>query len=198
MHDVDALRLTLEIVMGLSLSAACGLRAFLPLFAMGVCERAGYLTLGSHFHWLGATPSLIVFGSAVIFEMLGDKIPAVDHALDAAGLVVKPVAGAMLASAAIVHMDPLLSAVLGLIAGGSMSAGVHVVKANARLVSSAVTAGFANPVISVLEDLLVVFLTALAIMAPFVAFAVVLVLGYVTWRVVRRIFRRRKTTLAAA
>ncbi|MFN7975269.1 MAG: DUF4126 domain-containing protein [Acidobacteriota bacterium] len=198
--DVTALSLLMEVVMGMSLAAACGLRAFLPMLAIGICERTGYLTLGAHFHWLGSTPALIVFGVAVAIELVGDKVPAVDHALDVMGLVVKPVAGAILASAAITDVDPLLASVVGIITGGAMSAGVHVVKAKARVVSSAVTFGFANPFVSMVEDAFVALLTVLAILAPVIALGLVLVTGYVMTRVLRRIFfrRRRDTAIVVA
>src|SRR5438067_2125542 len=106
-HDV--LILVTQLSMGFALSATCGLRAFLPLFVAGLLARLDpqWVSLAPSFAWIGATPSLIVFGSAVIFELAGDKFPAVDHALDAAGLVVKPVAGTILAASFFTQMDPL-------------------------------------------------------------------------------------------
>lgn len=184
--DVDALRLTLEILTGIGLAAACGLRAFLPMLAMGAFQRAGFLSLGSHFEWLGSTPALVAFGTAVVVEVLGDKFPVLDHALDSIGIVVKPVAGAMLASAAIVDMDPWLSAALGLITGGSVTGAVHVAKSGARVVSTTLTGGLANPVISTAEDVAGIMLTAVALVAPFLVLGMLALMGYLTWRIVRR------------
>ena len=46
-------------------------------------------------------------------------------------------------------MNPALALVLGLVAAGS----VHAVKATSRPVITASTAGLANPMVSVLEDI---------------------------------------------
>lgn len=186
---IDALRLTLEILTGIGLAAACGLRAFLPMLAMGGLQRAGFLALGSHFEWLGSTPALVAFGTAVVVEVLGDKFPVLDHALDSVGIVVKPLAGAILASAAIVDMDPWLSAALGLITGASVTGAVHVAKSGVRVVSTSLTGGLANPVISTVEDVLGIVLTAIAIVAPFLVLGMLAMMVFVTYQIVQR--RRR-------
>ena len=188
--NTDMLVLATQIMMGIGLAAACGLRAFLPIFATGAFSRVGYLELGSTFDWIGSTPALIVFGSAVVVEILSDKFPYVDNALDTAALVVKPLAGALLASAAIVDMDPVLAAVVGLITGGSVTGVVHTAKAGARIVSTATTGGIANPFLSVAEDAGGIALTVLAIVFPLLAMAALLVMSYLTYRVIRRLRRR--------
>ncbi len=195
--DLDVLSLAAQLAMGLGLSAACGLRAFLPMFAMGIFERTGYLALGDHFTWMGSTPALVVFGSAVVIELLGDKFPGVDHVLDTAGIVVKPTAAAILASAAIVKMDPLLAAVLGLICGGAVAGGVHVAKSGTRLLSTTVTAGIANPFLSLAEDVAVVMLTLAAILAPVVAVVMIVAMAYVGYRIVKRLRPRRALAATA-
>lgn len=193
-EDLNVLSLSLQLLMGIGLSAACGLRAFLPLFTMGIFERAGFLTLGSHFGWMGSTPALVVFGTAVVVEILGDKFPYIDHALDMTAFVVKPLAGALLASAAIVDMDPLLAGVLGLITGATVSGGVHVAKAGVRMVSTAATGGLANPVVSVLEDVGGAVLTFVALVAPVLVLVVLAAMAYAGYRLWHR--RRSPTPQA--
>src|SRR5258708_4552810 len=95
-----------QLAMGFALAATGGLRAFLPLFVAGLLARHGYVDLGPSFEWMQGTPALVVFGSAVVFEILADKIPAVDHPLAAAGVVVKPVAGTPLAAPPFTPLDP--------------------------------------------------------------------------------------------
>ncbi|MDQ7822189.1 MAG: DUF4126 domain-containing protein [Candidatus Eremiobacteraeota bacterium] len=143
----------IEGALGFSLAACAGLRAFLPLFVIGVLSRTGALQLGDSFTWIGSTHALIAFGTATVIEVLGDKFPAVDNVLDSAGLIIKPVAGTLLFSAVIVKMDPLLSIILGIIAGGSIAELIHVKKAAIRLASSGLTGGIANPFISCIEDI---------------------------------------------
>ena len=44
--------------LGLGLSAAGGLRIFLPLLVVGLGERLGMVELGSSLAWTGGTPAL--------------------------------------------------------------------------------------------------------------------------------------------
>src|SRR5260221_3591360 len=79
-----------QLAMGFALAATVGLRAFLPLFVAGPLARPGYVDLGPSFEWMQGTPALVVFGSAVVFEILADKDPAGDHPREAAPGIGKP------------------------------------------------------------------------------------------------------------
>lgn len=144
--------LALQIAAGIGLASCAGMRAFLPLFAVGAAARAGWIELTQGFEWLASTPAAVVLGTAVIVEMLADKFPVVDHLLDMAGVVVRPAAGALVMASTLSETGPLPAAVLGLILGAPAAAGVQLTKAKARLVSSAATGGLANPVQSAVED----------------------------------------------
>ena len=191
LHDV--LLTATQLAMGFSLAAACGLRAFLPVFLTGLFSRLGYLQLGHGFEWMGSTPALITFGSAVVFELLGDKIPVVDHALDAGGVVVKPLAASLLAASLFTQIDPALASVAGLISGGTMAGSVHVLKAKTRLGSTLVTAGMANPFLSLLEDAMALVATFVALLAPYVAAFVLLVVISTTAIIAYSVLPRRSS-----
>ncbi len=179
------------LAMGLALAATCGLRAFLPLFAIGCLGATGQIELAQPYEWMQRPIALIGLGAAVLLEIAGDKFPLVDHLLDSAAVVVKPIA-AMVASASVMtEMDPMITAVVGLLVGGTLAEGVHLVKAKLRLWSSALTATIANPLLSLFEDVLAVVSTVLAFLLPFIAFAVAIVggvFGYSWW------LQRRKRT----
>ena len=85
--------LLVHLAMGIALSACAGLRAFLPLFIVGLSGRLGWVPLSGTFEWLADWPALVVFGIAVVAELVGDKFPAVDHFLDAVQTIVKPIVG---------------------------------------------------------------------------------------------------------
>ena len=179
-----------QLALGFSLAATTGLRAFLPLFAAAASARAGMVQLGPSFAWLSSDPALIVFGSAVVFEILADKVPVLDHALDAGGVFVKPAAATLLTASMFTSMDPVMASVLGLVAGGATAGGVHLVKAKTRVASTAFTAGIANPVLSLAEDVIAVIGVALAMVIPvFVAVAVIAFLMIATWLLIRRFQR---------
>lgn len=177
-----------QLAMGFALAATVGLRAFLPLFVAGVLARYGYVSLGDSFAWMHSTPALMIFGSAVVFEILGDKVPMIDHAMDAAGVFVKPVAGTLVAAALFTDVDPVMATVLGLIGGGAIAGTVHAVKGSARIFSSGTTAGAGNPILSFIEDGLATFGIVVAILVP--VLAALIVLGLLVFGV--RAFRRRR------
>lgn len=187
-----------QLAMGFALAAAAGLRAFLPLLVAGVLARQGYLTLGPSFEWMASTPALIVFGSAVVFEVLGDKIPIVDHALDAGGMFVKPVAGTLLAAALFTDLDPMVATTLGLVGGGAIAGVVHTMKGATRIVSTGATGGLANPLLSFMEDAMATFGIAIAILVPILAALLVLALvGYGLLRLTRGLRTRPRDRTTA-
>ena len=91
---------------------------------------------------------------------------------------------------------PLYVAVLSIVLGGGISGAVHVTKAKLRLVSTGVTAGIGNPLISVTEDVgaLVGSLGALAL--PFVAAALILGGAVAGWLALRALRRRPTQSLS--
>jgi uncharacterized membrane protein len=156
--------LAFQIAAGIGLAACAGLRAFLPLFLVSSAARLGWITPAPPFEWLSSWAALTVFGVAVVVEVLSDKIPLVDHALD----LVKPAAGAVLAIAAFHDLSPEQRLLLGLVAGGGTAGVVHAIKAKVRLASSFATAGLGNPFLSFGEDVLSTVGTVLALVVPFV------------------------------
>lgn len=167
------------ILMGVALAACAGLRAFLPPLALSLLALTGHITLAPGFAWLARPEVAAVFGLAAVLEILGDKYPGVDHFLDAAGLVVRPLAGALVASSLITGMDPLVSLCLGIILGGGAAGAVTLAKSKLRLLSSGVTAGLGNPVLSFIEDGASISGTLLGVLAPLLAG--LLALGTLGW-----------------
>ncbi len=186
--------LALEVAMGIALAACAGLRAFLPLFVVGVAGRLGWVTLGESYQWLASWPALVVFAVAVVAEVLSDKIPIVDHVLDLVGGVVRPAAGALLAASVLTEMTPLQCAVVGILVGGSSAGLVHLTKAKVRLFSSVTTAGLGNPVLSLGEDVVAFVGTAVALWVPVLVLILVLA-AFALLLLARRRFRRRAARL---
>jgi len=173
---MGALEVAFALLMGFSLAATCGLRAFLPLFIISLAAKAGMITLASGFDWMASYPALICFGSATMLEILGDKIPAMDHVLDAAGAFVRPVAGAVAASSLVRGMDPLLALALGIIMGAAVAGIVQALKGTLRILSTAATGGIANPVLSAAEDGTTAVAGILGLIVPYVT-GVLILLG---------------------
>ncbi len=149
---MDGWLIVYGLLMGFTLAATCGIRAFLPLLIISIAAKIGLINLASGFEWMTSWQAITCFASATVIEILGDKIPAVDHFLDTSGAFVRPVAGALAASSLIVGMDPLLAMVIGIIVGVGIAATVSAIKSSLRLFSTGLTGGLANPAISVVED----------------------------------------------
>jgi len=170
------------------LGAASGLNAWIPLLALGVAERTGLVTLSAPFNELGSTPVLAVLAVVFVIDLIGDKVPVVDHVLHAVGALVAPASGAVVVMAQenlLTEVHPAVAAILGLVLGGSIHAG----RSALRPVMTAGTGGVGNPVVSIVEDVSSVMLTVLAIVVPVLAFLSVVgmvVLGIVLYRRWRR------------
>ncbi len=190
--------LLIQSSMGIALAASAGLRAFLPLLVVGVAGRLEWIRLADSFDWLCGTPALVVFGVAVVFEVLADKIPVVDHVLDAAQTLVKPAAGAVLAAAVVTDWHPLVWTVAAVIAGGSLAGGVHLAKAKLRLASTVLSAGFANPVLSLIEDATAVAVSLAALFVPVLVAGSVLVASCAALAFLLLLNRRRRQSRARA
>jgi len=182
------------LAMAIALAAAAGLRAWLPLLAAGGLARLGVLDVGSSFQFLASDKALVLFGLATVIEVVGDKIPAVDHALDVIGTPLRPLAGAVLAASVLGTVaDPLTSAVLGIAVGAPTALVPHVAKSALRAASTTATGGLANPALSFVEDALSVVLLILAVLVPLVVVALVALTLFLATR-----WLRRRRTLAAA
>jgi hypothetical protein len=177
------------LALAIALAASAGLRAWLPLLLAGGLSRLGVLDLGPSFGFLGSNEALVLFGAATLIELVGDKVPALDHALDAIGTPLRPAAGALLAASVLGTVsDPLTAVVLGTAVGAPSALVPHAAKSALRTVSTTLTGGLANPIISFLEDAIAVVTFVLAILVP----VLVVVLLAVTLFVALRLFRRRR------
>jgi hypothetical protein len=170
----------------IALAAACGLRAFLPLLALSVASHVGAVHLAPAAAWFGSDAALWILGAATVLEVLGDKVPVLDHVLDLAATFVRPAAGAVVAWAAYGHWAPQLAWPAAIIVG-SGALGVHLFKAKTRLGSTALTLGHGNPFLSMGEDVLALVLSSMIWVGPLLAgLAIVLAFVFVGWLASRR------------
>jgi hypothetical protein len=183
------------LALAIALAASAGLRAWLPLLLAGGLARLGVLDLGSSFQFLASNKALVLFGVATTIELIGDKIPAVDHALDVIGTPLRPLAGAVLAASVLGTVtDPLTAVVLGTAVGAPSALVPHAAKSALRAASTATTGGLANPVLSLIEDAISLLTFVLAVLVPLL---VVAFLGLTLYLASRWLRRRRATAPAA-
>ena len=177
------------VALAVVLAACAGLRAFLPVFSTSLAAQVLPLPLPDALGWLDRPSTLVLFGAATLLEILGDKIPVVDHFLDAIQVVTKPVLAAVAAAPFIFQLAPEYTAAIAIIMGAPLALGVHATKATVRVGSTATTAGMANPLLSVGEDILAVVSIVLAFLLP--VLALVLLAGFL-FVLVRLALRARR------
>jgi hypothetical protein len=183
------------LALAVALAASAGLRAWLPLLLAGGLARLGLLDLGPSFQFLASDKALVLFGVATAVELVGDKIPAVDHALDLVGTPLRPAAGALLAASVLGTVaDPLTSLALGTAVGAPSALVPHAAKSALRAASTTATVGLANPVLSFLEDVISIVVFVLAVLLPLL---VVALLGLTLYLAARRLRRRGHAAQAA-
>jgi hypothetical protein len=169
--------LAIQLMMGASLAACAGLRAWLPLLCVGLLARTGYVSLGESFAFLARTDLLIALGIATALEVLGDKIVAIDNVLDALGTVARPIAGTLLAASVVTQADPVYATVLGLVVGGGTAFTIHAGKAAVRAKTTAAAplhGGTGNLALSLGEDVVSAGGIGLALWLPVLAFVLAL------------------------
>ena len=168
----------------LGLSTAAGLNAYIPLLTVGLLNRyTDLIDLPAPWDNIGDPVVLGMVGVVGLADFIGDKVPIVDHVLHMIGLAVAPVVGGLLAlaSASAFDLDPAVTAGLGIAAALATQVG----RTAARPVSTAMTGGGGNPVVSLGEDGVSGALAFTAVVWPVVAAvlaAVVLVAVFVIWR----------------
>ena len=179
--------------LGLGLAASSGFRVFVPLLAASVAYHTGYLTPSAGFAWLGTWAALLTLAVATMVEVAGYYIPFVDHLLDTITTPASFVAGAILMTSALPHLDPTLRWTLGILVGGGTAGLVQTGTALLRGASTATTGGLGNPVLATIENTLAVGGVALTLLLPLAAAAlVVLLLVYILSRLRRWRARRRQ------
>lgn len=183
----------LSLGVGLGLAAAAGLRVFLPLLVLGVAAHLGALPLASGFDWLASGPAIAALGSATLLEVSAYYLPWIDNLLDVVATPLAIMAGILLTAAVATGLPPEIRWAAAIIAGGGTAGAVQGLTSLARLKSTALTAGAANPIIATLELVGSFLASILAIALPLVAILVVVAFVLVVRRVARRLFRRSPT-----
>ncbi|MFB3923394.1 MAG: DUF4126 domain-containing protein [Terriglobia bacterium] len=163
----------------LGLALASGLNTYLPLFGLTLFARfSGMVHVDPRFQWLISDEAIVVLGVLCVAEILADKFPVVDHAWDFVHTLLRPVAGA-LAAGATVNADDLPRLVLTMLTGATLATAAHSAKSSVRLMSTSKTAGIANPLLSLGEDVVAAGGTVLSVYAPWLMLGIVVIFAVV-------------------
>ena len=191
------------VCVGLGLSAAGGLRLFVPLLIAGLGHRFGLVELAPALSWVSSLPSICVLVVLCIVEGTAYCIPAVDHALDVAKAPAGWIAGALISAGLLapelhsalhsfVSTGTFGEAVYALgigtaaLSGAGVAAATQLTAAGGRVATTATTGGLGNPIYAAVESLLATAASILAVLTPIVL-ALLAVLGLsFAWMLIRR------------
>lgn len=194
MGDPGQLNEVTAVFAGLALSAAAGLRVFVPLLALGAAIHLGYVDPGGRFAWLGHPMILLVLATATLAEVASYYVPWVDNLLDTIATPAAIGSGTVIATALLPEMNAALQWGLGFLVGGGSAGVVHGATVLTRGASTAASGGVANPAVSTAETGGSVAVASLAFLVPVVIG--ILVLFTVVYLLVRlaRIFLKRRAS----
>jgi len=186
--------LALSIVLGIALAAATGFRVFLPMLIVSSAAYAGHLQLDSSFAWLGTPSALTMLSVAALAEVLAYYVPVIDNLLDTLATPAALIAGTIVSAAVITDVPPMVKWTAAVIAGGGIAGLTQGLTAILRAHSTVLTGGLGNSVIATAELGGAVLISFLALVAPAAAVALVILFLLVAIRLLRRLFRRAKSS----
>jgi len=186
--------LALSIVLGIALAAATGFRVFLPMLIVSGAAYAGHLQLGSSFAWLGTLSALTMLSVAALAEVLAYYAPVIDNLLDTLATPAALIAGTIVSAAVMTDVPPMVKWTAAVIAGGGIAGLTQGLTGMLRAHSTVLTGGMGNPVIATAELGGALLLSFLALVAPVAAVALVILFLFVAIRLLRRLFRRAKSS----
>ena len=180
MNEFDVI---LALCMGLGLAAASGFRVFLPPFLLSIAVRADAVDVdltNSSLEYFDSNVAVILLGVATIAELAAYYVPWVDNLLDSIASPAAIIAGTGMTAIVLGGTDPVIQWALAIIAGGGVTAAVQGATVVTRGVSTAITAGIGNPVVSTGENIASLILSILAIfLAPLAAVLALILLAMI-------------------
>jgi hypothetical protein len=168
------------------MSFSSGLNAYLPLIVLALADRIGSaVDLDSPYSGISSNVGILILLLVLPIELIGDKIPKLDHLNDLLHTLVRPFVGAF-CFMAIASQDDDLNVWLAGLLGLAIAGGTHLWKMRARPAITAGTMGLGNPWVSGLEDALAIVIAIGSIFLPVATLILVPVAAWLLQRTYRR------------
>ncbi len=179
MDAVSDLSAFSAVMAGICLSAAAGLRVFIPILALGLAGRFELLPISEQFMWMTSTPVLTIVGLAAFMEVGSYYVPLVDNLLDVLATPAALAGGTVIVSSLLPEMNAVAQWGSAAVLGGGTAGVVQGSTVLARGLSTASTGGLGNPAVSTGETGGSLLAVVLALLVPIV-FGVI-VIAAVVW-----------------
>ena len=189
MNEFDVI---LALCMGLGLAAASGFRVFLPPFLLSIAVRADAVEVNlaeTPFEYFDSNIAVILLGVATLAELSAYYVPWVDNLLDTIATPAAVVAGTGMTAIVLEgNTDPVIQWSLAIIAGGGVTAVVQSATVVTRGISTTLTAGLGNPVVSTGENIASVILALVAMVLPILAaLLVAIIVGMIVLKAAEKV-----------
>ncbi len=189
--DPNSIEAFTVLLTALGLSGVSGLRAYLPLLgvAVGADALPSTIKLAPWLQHLNSGWTIALLAVLALGEFTVDKVPVLDHVSDLLHTVIRPASGAIIMAGIdnpLSHLNPIAAAVVG----AALALTVHSAKATVRAGSTATTAGIGNPIISFVEDIFTIAISALALFAPVLGLILFALVAFFVGRFVIRTVRK--------
>lgn len=186
----------MEYLLALGLGIATGTNAYLPLLLVGALARwTPVLPLPDQWGWLSADWTLIILAALIVGEFVAARVPGFATVNDLVQSLVRPTsAGIAVASAAageagvVTDWDQWWASGgwIPVLVGVAVSVTVHLVKLVIRAGADALSGGLATPVVAAMDDTVSVGFSVVALLAPLLVPALILLGAGAIWWVLRR------------
>ncbi len=195
MDSIINLDTLISLLLGLSLSAACGFRIFIPFLVVSTAAVENWVTLPTDLSWLDTNQAIILFATASLVEVVAYYFPLLDNALDTIALPLATAAGAWVTQSSLPEMNPLAQWTIAIIAGGGTAGLTKALNSLFRLGSTGATGGLGNPIFATLELIFSFVLAATSLFVPIITGFVVIILIFLgIWKIGQWLKQRKTVT----
>lgn len=180
-------------VLSLAMGSAwtSGINLYATVAVLGIAGRAEMINLPQNLEVLSHPAVIAIACTMYLIEFFADKIPYLDSGWDALHTFIRIPAGALLAAGAVSDMNPGLE-LAAMLAGGTIAATAHGVKATTRLAINTSPEPFSNWTASVAEDAAVIGGIWMIFNYPYVMLGLLVVFIALAIWLVPKIFRKTK------
>lgn len=143
-----------------------GINLYATVFILGLFQKIGWARLPGGLEVLDNWWIIAVAAGLYLIEFVADKVPYIDSVWDVVHTFIRVPAGAILAYAAVAgYNDPSISVVAFLL-GGGVALSSHSTKTAARAFANLSPEPVSNWVLSIVEDIVAIGGSILAVFAP--------------------------------
>ena len=186
------IHIILALCLGVSLSAACGFRVFVPLLATSLGVRFCGMEVNETLAWIGSDIAIVGLATATVVEIIGIYIPCIGTALEAMSAPLAAIAGAVIAAGVLPEMPEFAKWSLAIVVGAVPAGTVHLGTTAVRGVSTTTTGGAGDAVVATAENGASIMGSIIAIViSPIVAIIGLCILLWVACRLYKWWKKRR-------